>query len=157
MGIRQEITERMELLSKVQPYQNRLLPRVEFSPMAKALLDSLVAPDVNPKGIEGRKKPQMHAVPMGPMFEVGAIMLGAGGEHGGGAQEYGFFNWRETPITMSDYTNAIYRHFEAILRGEDIDPKSGRPHLAHIIGTALILMDAKDHGTLVDDRWKPAA
>lgn len=34
---------------------------------------------------------------------------------------------------------ALARHVQARWRGENIDPESGRPHLAHIIANALIL------------------
>ena len=35
---------------------------------------------------------------------------------------------------------------------EDADEETGRNHLAHVIASACIVMDALKHGTLVDDR-----
>ena len=116
------------------------------------------AEPVNPKAIPGRRKPQIATMPLGTLFEVGAVFAN-------GAEKYGIKNWRDDRIQMSDYLNAIFRHFQAISEGEDIDPiapkdpaaspGSGKRHLAHIAATCLIVMDAMDHGTLIDDRWKP--
>jgi hypothetical protein len=113
---------------------------------------------VNPKAIPGRAKPSIYAVPMGPVQEVGEVCAN-------GANKYGLKNWRDQPIQLSDYLNALFRHFKAVCEGEDIDPVkpadpnlapgSGLRHLAHIAATCLIVMDAQDHGSLIDDRWEP--
>jgi hypothetical protein len=70
----------------------------------------------------------------------------------GGAADYGPFNWRDRPIALQTYIGAIMRHLNKIRRGIDIDDKSGLPHLAHIIATAAIVLDAGEHGMLIDDR-----
>ena len=36
--------------------------------------------------------------------------------------------------------------------GEDIDPESGLPHLACAMAGCSILLDAMEHGCLIDDR-----
>jgi len=41
---------------------------------------------------------------------------------------------------------------DALLEGEDIDPKSGLPHLAHALACIAIIIDAKTAGKLIDDR-----
>ena len=70
----------------------------------------------------------------------------------GGAAKYGVFNWRERSIAIQTYIGAIMRHTAAIRRGEDIDTESGLPHMAHIMATAAIVLDATEHQTLIDDR-----
>ena len=69
-----------------------------------------------------------------------------------GAEKYGVRNWRVNPIHWSTYLGALRRHTDALANGEDIDPDSGQPHLAHISATVNVLLDAAAHGTLVDDR-----
>ncbi len=70
----------------------------------------------------------------------------------GGADKYGPWNWRGAPIELMTYVGAIMRHTNAIASGEDIDPESGLPHVAHIAATAAIVMDATHVGALKDDR-----
>jgi hypothetical protein len=36
--------------------------------------------------------------------------------------------------------------------GEDIDPESGVSHLAHVMACCNIVLDAKEHGKLNDNR-----
>lgn len=72
--------------------------------------------------------------------------------HKHGADKYGISNWRMDKITTSTYEAAILRHFVAWARGEDIDPDSGLPHLAHIRACCAVVLDADNHGTLIDDR-----
>ncbi|MDZ4686694.1 MAG: dATP/dGTP diphosphohydrolase domain-containing protein [Planctomycetaceae bacterium] len=52
---------------------------------------------------------------------------------GHGAAKYGPWNWRSESVGLMTYVGAIMRHANAIRAGEDIDPESGLPHLAHIM------------------------
>jgi len=72
--------------------------------------------------------------------------------HGLGAEKYGRYNWRQNKVNASTYVSAIMRHLMAWQQGEDIDPESGRSHLAHIAAGCNILMDAKSCKNLIDDR-----
>jgi hypothetical protein len=108
------------------------------SPDGSALTD-------NPKAKIGRTKPGLSCVPMPALFDVGAVLQC-------GADKYGPFNWRETPVAGSVYFNAALRHLAQWFEGEDIDPESGRSHLAHVAAGMLIVLDAAMHGKLVDDR-----
>ena len=72
--------------------------------------------------------------------------------HGLGAAKYGRYNWRGREVCASTYVSALLRHLMAWQEGQDLDPESGRSHLAHIAAGCNILMDAADKGTLVDDR-----
>lgn len=69
-----------------------------------------------------------------------------------GAAKYGPYNWREKPISLMGYTGAMERHLLAIRDGEDLAMDSLCGHLGHIIATAGILLDARECGTLIDDR-----
>lgn len=73
--------------------------------------------------------------------------------HKHGADKYGICNWRKDPIKASTYKAAILRHLKAYFEdGEDLDPDSGQNHMYHIRCCAGILLDAEQHGTLIDDR-----
>lgn len=104
-------------------------------------------PKENPKHIAALKadKPPLEFL-VSALDEAEARVLASG------AFKYGVRNWRIDKILASTYEGAIRRHFEAWRRGEDLDPDSGQPHLAHIRATCAILADAEAHGTLIDDR-----
>lgn len=71
-----------------------------------------------------------------------------------GADKYGPYNWRERSISLTQYVGAMQRHLLALLDGEDCASDSGLPHLAHVLATAAILLDAKQADALLDDRPK---
>ena len=72
-----------------------------------------------------------------------------------GALKYGRSNWRETGVRTTIYVDALRRHVNAWLEGEDFDPDSGVPHLAHALACLAILVDAQAAGKLNDDRAYP--
>lgn len=99
----------------------------------------------NPKHAVGVTKVPLHLAPPILAIEVAAVFEQS-------APEYGPYNWRLTNIIRSIYIDALERHLQALKDGQDIDPKSGRPHVAHIAANCAILLDAGAMGTLVDDR-----
>lgn len=73
-----------------------------------------------------------------------------------GAQKYAAHNWRGG-IASSRLTDAALRHILAHVDGEDADPESGLPHLAHAMCCIMFaLRMAKDRPDL-DDRYRPSA
>lgn len=103
---------------------------------------------VNPKEIAGSKKPAIWSVmPRWVALAVGRVMSV-------GAAKYGKFNYRESAITASTYEDAIERHASLWFDGEDNDPETGVSHLASVIASCLLLMDAQRTGKLSDDRQK---
>lgn len=106
-------------------------------------------PKENPKNLAARneKRVPLHLIP--PIAEIAMARVMELG-----ATKYGAWNWRDTPIGMSEYIGAIKRHTNAIAQCDDIDSESGQSHLAHIMATCAILLDANHHGTLIDDRYK---
>jgi hypothetical protein len=72
-----------------------------------------------------------------------------------GALKYGRNNWRETGVRATIYIDALKRHINAYAEGEDLDPDSKMPHLAHALACLAILVDADAAGKLNDDRNYP--
>lgn len=60
-----------------------------------------------------------------------------------GAQKYGDNNWRKME-DLGRYRHAMVRHLLAVLEGEDVDPESGKRHMAHIATNALFLLELED-------------
>ena len=106
-----------------------------------------VGPRENPKEAFGRAKATTFFIPALAVFKLGAVMAL-------GARKYGPFNWRKDPIKASTYKEAIVRHLEAWIDGEEEDEESGQSHLAHVMGCAAILIDAQAHESMIDDRVK---
>ena len=72
-----------------------------------------------------------------------------------GAGKYADHNWRKG-LAWSRVFGALMRHLWAFWRGEDNDPESGLPHLAHAAWGCFTLLEYSNiHGNL-DDRYKPA-
>lgn len=73
-----------------------------------------------------------------------------------GGVGYGPFNWRDTPVRLSVYVDAMQRHMLDYINGEECAPDSKEHHLAHLKANCGIILDAMKHGTLIDDlRRKP--
>lgn len=99
----------------------------------------------NPKEQAGQAKCPMHLLPPEALRQVAEVL-----KHG--ADKYGAWNWREAGINASTYIAAIYRHLSAWQDGEDLDPESGKSHIAHVAACCAILMDAGGIGMVNDDR-----
>ena len=70
-----------------------------------------------------------------------------------GAGKYAAHNWRGG-ISYSRLIGAALRHLFAIMRGEDIDPESGLPHVSHLSCCAMFLFSMMRHRSDLDDRYK---
>jgi hypothetical protein len=55
-----------------------------------------------------------------------------------GAKRYGRRNWQQC-TDVSRYVDAMFRHLQCFLEGENIDPDSGLPHLAHALWNVAAL------------------
>ncbi len=104
-------------------------------------------PTENPKDALGKSKPCISFIPSIAILMEGVVMALGG-------RKYGPFNWRETSVQASVYSDAAFRHLAAWNDGEENDPESGVSHLAHVRANMGILMDAQEHGTMKDDRAK---
>lgn len=91
-------------------------------------------------------KAPLHLIPFRALPSVARVMEL-------GASKYGERNWRIDPIKASTYEGAICRH--ALIewaQGSDQDDESGEHPLAHVAATCLIILDAIENGTFIDDR-----
>lgn len=68
-----------------------------------------------------------------------------------GAKKYAAHRWRKID-KRSRYFSATLRHLFAYAKGEDKDPESGLPHLAHAACSVLFLLEASVSGLGEDDR-----
>lgn len=108
-------------------------------------LNPTVKKDTNPKEALGIKKVPTYVVPTAPYLYLGLAMLEGG-------RKYGAHNYRAMGAKHSVYVDGIERHLRAHLEGEDIDPDSGLPHLAKIMGCCAVLLDSIEMGNDIDDR-----
>lgn len=69
-----------------------------------------------------------------------------------GALKYGRMNWRVSGVRATVYYDAIRRHLDAWLEGEDFASDSQVAHLGHALAGLAILVDAGAAGKVVDDR-----
>lgn len=102
----------------------------------------------NPKDAIGSMKIPVH------LWPTTATIMGAMGFLDG-ALKYGRTNYRAEGVRASIYYDAVMRHVMAWFEGEDIDPDSGLPHMAHALACLAILVDADAAGKLNDDRMFP--
>lgn len=103
------------------------------------------AKPTNPKDLIGSDKVPMH------LWPETATVLGAMGLLDG-ALKYGRSNYRAIGVRASIYYDAARRHLTKWFEGQDIDPDSGLPHLAHALASLAIVIDAQVAGKLTDDR-----
>jgi len=99
----------------------------------------------NPKDIIGSSKLPLH------LWPTTATALGSLGLLDG-ALKYGRSNFRMIGIRASIYVDAAHRHINAWFEGEEMDPDSGLPHLAHALACLAIIVDAQAAGKMTDDR-----
>ena len=104
----------------------------------------------DPKGEAGAAKPGLDNISLAAQYYEGAVMKQ-------GVDTYGAYSWCEHSMKASTYYNAILRHLSAWWQGEDLDPTSGLPHMAHIRASAGILIDQQETNRLIDDRPKRLA
>lgn len=102
----------------------------------------------NPKDLIGSDKLPLHLWPQ-VASALGSLALLDG------ALKYGRSNFRAIGVRASIYKDALDRHMGAWFEGEDNDPDSGLPHLAHALACLAILADAQAAGKLNDDRQYP--
>lgn len=115
----------------------------EYEQKYRALDES--SKPTNPKDMIGANKIPLHLV---SSASVAMEALG----HLDGMLKYGRDNYRAIGIRASIYFDAAVRHLSFWFEGEDIDPDSGLPHLAHAKACLGIIVDAIAAGKFNDDR-----
>jgi hypothetical protein len=94
-------------------------------------------------------KPRMDLLPPEALIEVSRVL-------GYGANKYAAHNWRKA-TEWGRYSAAAMRHLTAWMNGEDVDPESGLPHVAHATCCLMFLLALQQTGVGTDDRYKPTA
>jgi len=98
-------------------------------------------------GEKGSKPERMDLVPPRPLLAVSRV-------YSFGATKYADWNWAKGYAWSLSYA-ACMRHLLAFWNGEDNDPESGEPHLAHAAFHLFTLLQfMQDHRDL-DDRYRP--
>jgi len=124
------------------------LPRYEAGRLVPAPRSAPDTKPSNPKDMVGSSKLPLH------LWPETATAMGCLGLLDG-MLKYGRSNWRRAGVRATIYADAIRRHLAAWLEGEDFDPDSGVPHMAHLLACAAIIVDAQAAGKFVDDRQTP--
>ncbi len=70
-----------------------------------------------------------------------------------GAKKYAKHNWRGG-LSYTRLIGAALRHTFALLKGEDVDPESGLPHVDHLGCCWMFLSNQMKTRPDMDDRWK---
>ena len=127
---------------------SRIHPKTPVSvavlPLEKRNLE-MPSPPEDPKGEAGKTKAQLQLIP--PVFNTQVAKALACG-----AAKYGPWNWREHKVEIMTYLGAMKRHIDQVVEREDFDPESNAHHLGHVAAGCAIVLDAMEHGTLVDNR-----
>lgn len=78
-------------------------------------------------------KSRVDLIPVVALLRVGEVLAF-------GARKYGEDNWQHVPQARDRYYAAALRHLYAWRDGEENDPESGLPHLAHAACCVLFLL-----------------
>lgn len=103
-------------------------------------------------GQKGVKPERYSLVPVEPLASVARL-------YAFGVKKYAAHNWRLGYEWSKSY-DSLFRHANASMAGEDIDPETGEPHLAGVVFHAFALMEYLFHPeryAMHDDRYKPEA
>jgi hypothetical protein len=101
---------------------------------------------VNPKDAIGSLKLPLH------LWPAEATALGCLGMLEGD-EKYGRNNFiAGEGVIASIYVDAAKRHLDAWFAGEECAPDSGAPHLANALASIAIIVKARAHKRLIDDR-----
>lgn len=91
-------------------------------------------------------KVRMDLIPVRPLNDIAQVLTV-------GAAKYGARNW-EKGMDWSRLYGAALRHITAFWSGEDNDPETGLPHLAHAICCLNFLLEYRYTHKNLDDRVK---
>ena len=110
--------------------------------MEPTRVNSVNSVDEAVKADEG--KVRLDLLPVAPLWYVAKVYTY-------GAKKYAPDNWRKG-MSWSRIYAALLRHLFRFWNGEDIDPESGLPHLAHAAFGVLTLLEYRRSHLGDDDR-----
>lgn len=102
-------------------------------------------------------KPQRYSLLPKPALDAISEVLAYGAQKYATETTSGDHNWRKG-YEWSKSHDAMGRHLWAHINGEDLDPDSGLPHLAHLGAHVCFMLTWLAEGgvfTEFDDRYKP--
>ena len=116
--------------------------------IAKNTIQGLEQRVVDPKtgGEKGSKLARFDLIPPEPLTLLAQV-------YGMGARKYADRNWEKGYAWGLSYA-ALQRHLHAFWGGEELDPESGLPHLAHAMWHCATLMEFVRRHSDLDDRSK---
>lgn len=94
---------------------------------------------------KGRKDQRFELIPMDALGKIAEI-------YNFGSKKYEDHNWRKGYDWSLSY-GAMMRHLGAFWEGEDTDPESGLPHMAHAGWHCLTLLTFMQEHPELDDRF----
>lgn len=100
--------------------------------------------DPNTGSEKGQKLAQIGAMDAKALYTVAEVA-------GHGADKYSYNNWFDGYLFSLSY-DALQRHLMKFWAGEDYDPESGHPHMAHAAWHCLALLSFQLRGTGTDNR-----
>jgi hypothetical protein len=105
-----------------------------------------VVTDPTTGGRKGKKPEEYALIPVGALAEIAKV-------YGFGARKYEPNNWRKGYAWSLSYS-AMQRHLNAFWGGEETDPESKLPHLAHAAFhmMSLLTWSSDDKYKSLDDR-----
>lgn len=99
---------------------------------------------------DNANKLRLDLLPVAALCDVAAVMTY-------GATKYAERNWEQGAKPSGEYIACALRHILAYQGGEDIDPESRRPHLAHAATNLLFLLELTACQKVADNRSDIAA
>lgn len=134
-----ELTEGFITANKVRDLKG-------FNPFTYPLPDGEVRTTSSTGGMKGVKPERYSLIPVEALDIMARL-------YGFGAEKYEAHNWRKG-YEWSKSFDSLFRHATSALKGEDIDPETGLPHLAGVVFHCFTLMVFAEEHPEFDDRWK---
>lgn len=140
VGPEEELKQIIQQVPETRKLEN-LLSNIKIAPSS----DGTIQPGFAPKF--DATKVRVDLLPIDPMMQVANVF-------GFGAKKYFANSYRQgETVAWSRTYGSILRHLFAFWQGEDTDPESGLPHLAHAGTQLFILMEHTAHNKDKDDRF----
>lgn len=140
VGPEAELKQIIQQVPETRKLEN-LLSNIKIAPSS----DGTIQPGFAPKF--DSTKVRVDLLPIDPMMQVANVF-------GFGAKKYFANSYRQgETVAWSRTYGSILRHLFAFWQGEDTDPESGLPHLAHAGTQLFILMEHTAHNKDKDDRF----
>jgi hypothetical protein len=126
-----KLTQKLEAIMESA---RRLETQREVDRLLEEMRDTGITPDVTTGAVKyDEAKPDWSLVPLDALEMVARVMTY-------GAKKYAPDGWKGLPNFTNRYYAALLRHLTAWQAGEQFDPESGLPHMAHVLTNATFLM-----------------